>query len=95
MRTRAWNGPIVAAVAAVCFSANAYAYLDPGTGSIILQGLIAGVSALLVAGNLYWTRLKGWLGIGRKRNESSLIDASSAAEPAQPNARAVGKPPEH
>jgi hypothetical protein len=28
---------------------NAYAYLDPGTGSIILQGLIAGILSVSVA----------------------------------------------
>jgi hypothetical protein len=38
--------------------APAYAYLDPATGSILLQGLIAGVAGLVVVLRLYWQRLK-------------------------------------
>ncbi len=38
----------------------AHAYLDPGTGSIILQGIIAAVAAAAVTGKLYWEKLKGF-----------------------------------
>ena len=38
--------------------APAYAYLDPATGSILLQGLIAGVAGLVVVLRLYWQRIK-------------------------------------
>lgn len=37
----------------------AFAYLDPGTGSMILQLLLGGLAGLLVVGKLYWQRLKG------------------------------------
>ena len=37
---------------------NAYAYLDPGTGSILLQGLIGGVAGGLVVIRLYWHKFK-------------------------------------
>ncbi len=36
----------------------AHAYLDPGTGSIILQGLIAGIIGTAAFARMYWTRLK-------------------------------------
>ena len=36
----------------------AYAYLDPGTGSILLQGLIAAIAGVMVTGRLYWSRIK-------------------------------------
>ena len=36
----------------------AHAYLDPGTGSVILQGLLAGVAGLAVVLKLYWSRIK-------------------------------------
>lgn len=39
---------------------NAYAYLDPGTGSMILQGLIGGIAGGLFAARLYWGKLKGF-----------------------------------
>jgi hypothetical protein len=32
----------------------AHAYLDPGTGSIILQVLLGGVAGLALAGKFYW-----------------------------------------
>ena len=35
----------------------AYAYLDPGTGSIILQVLLGGVAGLALAGKFYWHKL--------------------------------------
>jgi hypothetical protein len=38
--------------------APAHAYLDPTTGSILLQGLLAGVAGLAVVLRLYWHRLK-------------------------------------
>jgi hypothetical protein len=38
----------------------AYAYLDPGTGSIILQSIIGAVAAGLVVGRVYLHRFKTW-----------------------------------
>lgn len=37
---------------------SAHAYLDPGTGSMALQLLIAGVVGALATIRLYWDRLK-------------------------------------
>ena len=39
-------------------SSRAYAYLDPGTGSMFLQLLLGGVAGGLVICKLYWHRLK-------------------------------------
>jgi len=46
----------------------AEAYLDPGTGSIVLQAIIAAIAAAAVALRLYWTRLKALF--GRKRADA-------------------------
>lgn len=35
----------------------AFAYLDPGTGSMIIQGIIGAIAGLMVAGKLYWGKL--------------------------------------
>jgi hypothetical protein len=40
------------------FPEPAYAYLDPGTGSFILQMLLAGVLAAGASVKLFWHRLK-------------------------------------
>ncbi len=42
----------------------AHAYLDPGTGSMLLQLLLGGVAGALVVGKLYWHRVKAFFGRG-------------------------------
>ena len=37
------------------------AYLDPGTGSFVLQAVLAGVVGVLTIGKLYWRRLKSFV----------------------------------
>ena len=49
---------IMAIIVNLLFIKSAYAYLDPGTGSILLQGLIAAVAGVTITGKLYWSRLK-------------------------------------
>ena len=46
--------------------ANAHAYLDPGTGSAILQGILGALAALAVALKLYWHRFLRLLGLRKK-----------------------------
>lgn len=41
----------------VAFERPVGAYLDPGTGSMLLQALLGGVAALGVVARLYWHRL--------------------------------------
>ncbi len=50
------------ALTAVLAAPRADAYLDPGTGSILLQSIVAAVAAVAVALRLYWTRLKSLFG---------------------------------
>ncbi len=42
----------------------AYAYLDPGTGSMLIQLLLGGFAGVLVVGKLYWHRIKAFFGRG-------------------------------
>ncbi len=60
---------IVAALAALVFSPAAFAYLDPGSGSLLLQAILGGVAGLLVAGKLFWWRILAFFGI--KQNSES------------------------
>ena len=37
---------------------SAHAYLDPGTGSMLLQALIGGIAMALGAISIYWSRVR-------------------------------------
>ena len=64
------------------FSASASAYLDPGTGSMILQGLIAGIAVAGFTIKTYWYKLRSLLG---KNQPSRLLEEEeSLADDAEP-----------
>lgn len=42
------------------YAAPSYAYIDPGTGSIILQSILASVAVAMGVLRLYWYRLKAF-----------------------------------
>lgn len=45
------------------------AYLDPGSGSMIIQVIVGGAAAVAVIGRLYWRRAKRFFRIGRSPGE--------------------------
>lgn len=47
----------------------AHAYLDPGSGSMLLQVLLGGFAGLAVIGKLYWRRLATLLGFRSKSQD--------------------------
>jgi len=44
-------------------------YLDPGSGSFLIQLLIAVLLGLAVAVRASWSKIKGWFGIKPKADE--------------------------
>ena len=52
--------------AAALVPVTAFAYLDPGTGSMLLQVILGGVAALAVALKLFWYRIIAFLGFKKK-----------------------------
>ncbi len=46
----------------ILFADSAHAYLDPGTGSMIIQGVLAGIAAVSVSVGIFWTRIKLFFG---------------------------------
>ena len=48
----------LAVLGILAYAAPAYAYVDPGVGSILLQGLIAGIGGAVIILKLYWRRLR-------------------------------------
>lgn len=48
----------------------ALAYVDPGTGSFVIQGIMAAVVGVAVAVKMFWHRIKKALGMKVDRDES-------------------------
>jgi len=50
----------VVGVSILCIttSSPAYAYIDPGTGSLIIQSIIGAIAAIGVTLKLYWHKLR-------------------------------------
>ncbi len=59
----------------------AFAYLDPGTGSMLIQGLIGAVAAAFVVGRLYWYKIKTFFArMVSKKQPESLLDELAKPE---------------
>ena len=54
--------------------APAYAYMDPGTGSLLLQGLLGGIAGAAVFIRIYWHKLASWLGLIKSSETKSKSD---------------------
>ena len=49
---------VISLIIFIGFSNNAFAYLDPGTGSAILSAIVALIASGLAIINSYWTKIK-------------------------------------
>ena len=50
------------------FSTNtAHAYLDPGTGSMVLQVVLGGIAGIAILGKLFWNRFKELFKFNKKK----------------------------
>ena len=50
------------------YATPSFAYVDPGTGSIILQALIALLAGAVVTVKFYWHKLLKLFGLEKKKN---------------------------
>lgn len=71
-RVSIFRTSVVAAILFMGLQGPAHAYLDPGTGSMILQGLLAAVAAAGFAISGYWAQIKSWF----RRTPASDSDIS-------------------
>lgn len=55
-----------AVLVGTAFPVTALAYLDPGTGSMLLQVILGGIAAVVVALKLFWYRIIAFLGFKKK-----------------------------
>lgn len=60
------------AIAALLIPSTSFAYLDPGTGSMILQGIIAGIAIAGFTIKNFWYQILGYF--GKKPPNDSLDD---------------------
>ena len=57
-----------------------FAYLDPGSGSMILQILAGGVAAVAVTAKLYWNRVLKFLRIRKDEPETAPVEPARTPE---------------
>ena len=50
---------------------NSFAYIDPGSGSMIIQLILGGAAAVAVGAKFYWKRLLEALGIRKSSEEQA------------------------
>jgi hypothetical protein len=58
------------------------AYLDPGSGSMILQIIAGGLAAVAVTAKLYWNRILKFLRIRKDEPEAGKSDATQGTDTA-------------
>jgi hypothetical protein len=58
--------PWAIALLLLCCASPAFAYLDPGTGSMLLQVILGGIAAVGVALKLFWHKIRVALGMSKK-----------------------------
>jgi hypothetical protein len=63
-------------------TAPAYAYIDPGMGSLALQALVGAVAGGMFAARIWWARIVSFLP-GGSRKKSSPTEAANAETPAE------------
>ncbi len=51
------------------FTLPAYAYLDPASGSMLLQMIVGGVAGAALAIKMFWHRILGFFGVKPKSTD--------------------------
>jgi hypothetical protein len=59
---------------------HVFAYLDPGTGSMVLQVVVGGIAAIGVAGRYYWKRITGRGGTVSQEEDAEQPEAPAPTE---------------
>ena len=65
---RTWIPLSIATVLSV-FALPAHAYLDPASGSMLLQMIVGGIAGAALAVKLFWHRILGFFGVRPKSTD--------------------------
>lgn len=68
-------GFLMCAVSPLFFVKQAYAYIDPGVGSMLVQALLAVVAVVSVSIGIFWRRFRSFLSRIFNRKSSKSHDA--------------------
>ena len=56
----------------ILFNNKAFAYLDPGTGSIILQAILGAIAAGATWCSIYWQKVKNFFSKKTKKKDEDI-----------------------
>ncbi|HWM78518.1 MAG TPA: hypothetical protein VNS56_13140, partial [Methylomirabilota bacterium] len=59
---------------------SAHAYLDPGTGSMLLSAVIGLAAAVALGLKMFWYRLVGWVRGKKRGSHPGGVDGTPAAD---------------
>ena len=59
-------------VLVILFNNKAFAYLDPGTGSIILQAILGAIAAGAAWCSMYWQKVKNFFSKKTKKKDEDI-----------------------
>lgn len=65
MKMKHFDSMVVVFLSLFLVTKPAFAYLDPGTGGMLIQIVLGGVAGLAVAGKLFWHQLKSFFRFGK------------------------------
>ena len=65
---------ILVSLTLVLTAEPAFAYLDPGTGGMLIQIILGGVAGLAVAGKLFWHQLRSFFRFGKDDESNAESD---------------------
>lgn len=74
---------------ALAYAAPSHAYIDPGTGSIILQSILAGIAVAIGMLRMFWYRIKTFF----VSSDDTGRDTDRGAEPDYPQDADTRKEP--
>ena len=58
----------------ISYTLPAYAYLDPGTGGMLVQGLIGGVAVVMSFLSIYWQKVKAFFSKEEANTDTDTAD---------------------
>ena len=69
---------IIIIISYISMTSYAYAYIDPGAGSVIIQAILGFLAAIFAYVTFFWNKIKSMFNKIFKKNEKKPEDKKSA-----------------